>query len=1135
MLDQKEWDKLMSGRPQTPATPPSQTNKPPKAPQATSPQPQEKGILGTGLDIIKGGLAGAFKEVENIAQTGHDIADYVDNKFSSGTAIDDDTDYDFVPDIIKPETGIGKTAQSISAFATGWFMGGKLITAAGKTALAGTKSATAIQQIALKAPKASKAVKTAAKGGVIDFITGDSSDERLADTLVDNDIFSNAFTEYLAGDEDDSALEGRFKNVLEGFLVGEATDTAVLAFKGLKKGYKASLKGSLEGSLAAKKEASEILETATKETAPKTAAKETAPKTAAKETIKENAKETPQQITTLEQAQKLPNWAKVKDLTPQAKAKQIKKEIKEKHKALNTEHYREASKTFLDGFQDPLHTATAGAHISMETYDNKALDYIFGNKLDETFDPDKLLLSKGLKGQDPRLTISIQSKWLNLYAPDHIKKSLQDVKDDVQGSVQKARKVMEDLFDITLDLKTTSMEAAQTVKLMDLIRVRPGGEKAGVILESAGADRALGKALLSEKTDQEILETALTVSSLIENGNTKELLNMAAGMTKNPKEAALILGINPEHLWDTAMTLRYCSMLSSPKTHIRNLVGNSAKLPLVAFEETIQGMAKGVMAAKQEGKSRLIGGLKGAKTGAYYLQGLYYGFGQAKDTFFNAIKYAEPITRVSEYNQGAKITSNQGALRLPLRLLGAADEFFASWAGTAKAYEEAVLELKASGILQNTAPELREQLTKKWLDDSITNSFVSVTMKNGDVIEKGAIASKSALDIADEATFQQKLDATNQAINNVIQKNPALKLLFPFYKTPTNIFKDAFWTRGMNAPREMAKAYNSGDPEQIAKAVSHFTSACILWTSAYNLVMSGKITGAEQGTRFQEHVKQQNGIQPNSYRDSDGNYYSLNLIEPYGSMAGFLATAVETADREGSDLFSIEMLDYVLEGLLQTAKEKTFLKGLSDIFTSMERGTTGKALTQIPISFLPGILRDMGQAIDPIKRQTPDFYTRALNRTPLRENLAPKVNWITGQLEEYNHGGGVGVFYDAASHSKEKGSAVFYELSRLGGVGDPSSTINGIELTPEQYAEYCQTIGTIQIGGVTLYQALDRIINSDVYQNDILLNPDPNPYELNPEREKRLQKVIDTYKDRGKAQYMSKLKEQLKYTEITNF
>ena len=62
-----------------------------------------------------------------------------------------------------------------------------------------------------------------------------------------------------------------------------------------------------------------------------------------------------------------------------------------------------------------------------------------------------------------------------------------------------------------------------------------------------------------------------------------------------------------------------------------------------------------------------------------------------------------------------------------------------------------------------------------------------------------------------------------------------------------------------------------------------------------------------------------------------------------------------------------------------------------------------------------------------------------------------------------------------------------------------------------------------------------KIINSDVYQNDILLNPDPNPYELNPEREKRLQKVIDTYKDRGKAQYMSKLKEQLKYTEITNF
>ena len=422
------------------------------------------------------------------------------------------------------------------------------MTTVGKTALAGTKAATAMQKIAASSPKAAKAVKTAAKGGVIDFITGDGSDERLADTLVNNDIFRNAFTEYLAGDENDSLLEGRFKNVLEGALVGTALDTAVIALKGLKKGYKASLNGSLDGSLTARKEATEQI-----------AAKE-----AAKQTAEQTTEQTAEKITTLEQAQKLPNWAKVQNLTDKAKAREAKKQIKAKKQILNTEHYREASKTFLDGFQDSLGAATAGGHISIEAYDNKALDYIFGNKLDETFDTDKLLLAKGLKGQDPRLTVSIQSKWLNLYAPDYIKKSLQDVTDNVKGSTDKARKVMEDLFDIALDLKTTSMEAAQTVKLMDLIRIKPLGEKTAVTLEAAGVDKTLGHALLSQKTDQEILDTALTVASLIENGETKEILNLAAGLTKNPKEAALILGINPEHVWNNALTLRYSAMLSSP-------------------------------------------------------------------------------------------------------------------------------------------------------------------------------------------------------------------------------------------------------------------------------------------------------------------------------------------------------------------------------------------------------------------------------------------------------------------------------------------------------------------------------------------------------------------------------------------
>ena len=49
-----------------------------------------------------------------------------------------------------------------------------------------------------------------------------------------------------------------------------------------------------------------------------------------------------------------------------------------------------------------------------------------------------------------------------------------------------------------------------------------------------------------------------------------------------------------------------------------------------------------------------------------------------------------------------------------------------------------------------------------------------------------------------------------------------------------------------------------------------------------------------------------------------------------------------------------------------------------------------------------------------------------------------------------------------------------------------------------------------------MYQTLEEIINSDAYQNDIINNPDPSPYELDPNRQDRLNKVIKAFKDRGK-------------------
>ena len=787
---------------------------------------------------------------------------------------------------------------------------------------------------------------------------------------------------------------------------------------------------------------------------------------------------------------------------------------------MNTEHYNAAAKAVLDSMQEEGKEIMQYRHMDMKVAGNKAVDYIFENKLDEVLDKGKLLTTEGLKDVDSRVGIMVQSQWLNAFAPEHIRKAAQSASEGSPEALAATRKALEDTFDVSIDMRLSLREAGQRGKAADIVRIFGFG--AGKKAETTATELsenvvANASSFLKDKTDEEILDIANSVVRNIENGDTKEVLKIAAGLAKDPKEAALTLGLDPATVRDTILKIRYSSMLSSMKTQIRNIAGNTAKIPLMVFEEGVKGAAMGFQAASGQGAGRrIVGALNGAKAGLYFMQGMYKAQGQAWSTFRNAMKYAEPLTRVSEYNQLTKIEGNKEWWAAPLRLLGACDEYFASLAGTAKAYETAMLELKALNILKGTTPELREKLTKQWLEDAMDNAFIPVTMSDGTVVKHGSLATKETLDAADEITFQQKLDAVNQSLSNTIQNSTALKILMPFYKTPVNIFKDAFVTRGVGLPKEMLEAFGSKDPERIATAVSHLTSACFIWSMAYELVQSGKITGQEQGTKLQASAKLANGIQPNSYIDNDGRYWSLNLLEPYGSMLGFLATAAEIADREGVELFSMDGTDVLFEGLMQTVVDKTFVKGLADVLLSIQRGNTAGTLSQIPISFIPGILRDLGQMTDPIKRAAPDFYSKAWNRTPLKDDLAPKIDWFTGMPEEYSHGGGIGAFLDAANISHEKFDAVFYELSRLSGSGEPSDTVAGVKLDPYQNAEYRRVIGTTEINGKTMYQTLEEIINSDAYQNDIINNPDPSPYELDPNRQDRLNKVIKAFKDRGK-------------------
>ena len=90
------------------------------------------------------------------------------------------------------------------------------------------------------------ALEGTAAGAIGDFIGFSSWAPRLSDlaTQSDNPLFNNALTQYLSSDEDDSFLEGRLKNTIEGIFASGAVESVLGAARVVRAGQRAARIGT---------------------------------------------------------------------------------------------------------------------------------------------------------------------------------------------------------------------------------------------------------------------------------------------------------------------------------------------------------------------------------------------------------------------------------------------------------------------------------------------------------------------------------------------------------------------------------------------------------------------------------------------------------------------------------------------------------------------------------------------------------------------------------------------------------------------------------------------------------------------------------------------------------------------------
>jgi len=181
---------------------------------------EELGLLGTIGDIAAApfrGIAGAAEgilELPTIFGLDYDIPD----NLGLGSS----------------ETFAGGLVEGISQFAVGFAGTGGMATA--RAIGAGIGKGGKIGRLLAGGPKRAEILGAGVQGVAVDFGFFEGQGGRLSDLIESHPGLANPITEFLASDPNDSEAMARFKNAIEGFGLGMAFDSLIVALRGKRAG-----------------------------------------------------------------------------------------------------------------------------------------------------------------------------------------------------------------------------------------------------------------------------------------------------------------------------------------------------------------------------------------------------------------------------------------------------------------------------------------------------------------------------------------------------------------------------------------------------------------------------------------------------------------------------------------------------------------------------------------------------------------------------------------------------------------------------------------------------------------------------------------------------------------------------------
>jgi len=423
------------------------------------------------------------------------------------------------------------------------------------------------------------------------------------------------------------------------------------------------------------------------------------------------------------------------------------------------------------------------------------------------------------------------------------------------------------------------------------------------------------------------------------------------------------------------------ALLSGPRTHAKNILSNmlvmGTQVPERWLASQIGRLHGGEKVELGEAGAMTSGMLHGIIDGIK-LAGAALRTGESTDPMG---KIETPQRAITAENMG--ITADNwmakgvdllgGTVRVPGRMLLVEDEFF-----KAVGYR---MEIHAQ------AHRLASRIRKE--EDLSDNEFYRLYKALVDSPSEDM--KMAAADFRQYVTFTNALGETGQKFQGFVNSHPLLKVIFPFVRTPGNIYKYGF-ARTPLAPLLMKSVREDMAAGGVQRdlAIARMGLGSMMMMATASAVVGGLITGGGPEEPELRSNLRQTGWQPYSiYNPVTKTYTSYQGLEPLGSIVGMAADATEIIMRSESikDIEDVALVASVAFGRQVT--NKTYLMGLSELIHAVDDPVRyGESyFGRLAGTVVPNIANQLSDSLDPYMREASGVMQAVKKRTPWRTEL----------------------------------------------------------------------------------------------------------------------------------------------------